>query len=225
MKVKEVADLVGISVRTLHHYDEIGLLKPSEFTESGYRLYSSGDLDLLQQILFFKELGFPLKKIKEIIDSPVFNRQEALLAQRRMLLAKRMQLDEMIQTLDKTIQNIKGEITMSNKEKFKGFHFNENPYEKEARGRWGDAAVNQSNENINAMIKQQKEDLAEICNSIYRKLADLRHLAPDSPEAQAAITEWYDVLNNNFSKYIKWLNPLIPLILWVNSGSLVSEIP
>ncbi len=70
MKVKEVASLVGISVRTLHHYDEIGLLTPDETTESGYRLYSNENLETLQQILFFKELGFPLKKIKDIIMSP-----------------------------------------------------------------------------------------------------------------------------------------------------------
>lgn len=66
MRVKEVADLVGISVRTLHHYDEIGLLTPDETTESGYRLYSNENLETLQQILFFKELGFPLKKLKRL---------------------------------------------------------------------------------------------------------------------------------------------------------------
>ena len=65
MKVKEVAELVGISVRTLHHYDEIGLLTPDEITESGYRVYSEENLETLQQILFFKELGFPLKKLKK----------------------------------------------------------------------------------------------------------------------------------------------------------------
>ena len=88
MRVKEVADLVGISVRTLHYYDEIGLLTPEKTTESGYRLYTDDDLEKLQQILFFKELGFPLKKIKEIINSPSFDRHEALVLQRKMLLDK-----------------------------------------------------------------------------------------------------------------------------------------
>ena len=89
MKVKEIADLVGISVRTLHHYDEIGLLIPEKTTDAGYRVYSDKNLETLQQILFFKELGFPLKKIKEIIDSPSFDRQEALELQHKMLLEKR----------------------------------------------------------------------------------------------------------------------------------------
>src|SRR5690625_7524428 len=97
MKVKEVAELVGISVRTLHHYDHIGLLKPETTTDSGYRIYSDDNLETLQQILFFRELDFPLKKIKEIIYSSLFNREEALEMHRRMLLKKRSQLDKMIQ--------------------------------------------------------------------------------------------------------------------------------
>src|SRR5690554_6287653 len=109
MKIKEVAVLVGISVRTLHHYDEIGLLTPDNTTESGYRIYSDENLETLQQILFFKELGFPLKKIKEIIDSPSFERSEALELQHRMLLEKRNRLDRMIETIRKTIKYSKGE--------------------------------------------------------------------------------------------------------------------
>src|SRR5690554_1303147 len=96
MKVKEVADLVGISVRTLHHYDEIGLLKPEKTTEAGYRLYSDDNLETLQQILFFRELDFPLKKIKEIIQSPSFDRLEALKLHRKMLLDKQNQLNCMV---------------------------------------------------------------------------------------------------------------------------------
>ncbi|RFU68374.1 MerR family transcriptional regulator [Bacillus sp. V59.32b] len=195
MKVKEVADLVGISVRTLHHYDEIGLLTPEEITESGYRLYSEANLEMLQQILFFRELGFPLKKIKEIISSPAFNRQEALELHRQMLLEKRTRLDKMLSTIDKTILHSKGEINMTNQEKFEGFDFSHNPYEQEARERWGDEAVDRSNTKIGQMSKAEQEAMSQEMNEIYRKLAALRNDAPDSKESQAAIKEWYDLLN------------------------------
>lgn len=196
MKVKEVADLVGISVRTLHHYDEIGLLTPEETTESGYRIYSENNLETLQQILFFKELGFPLKKIKEIISSPSFDRAEALELHRKMLLEKRSRINQMIQTIDKTIQHTKGEIEMSNKEKFEGFDFSSNPYEQEARERWGDKAVDESNAKINSMSKNEKKAWEEEFNSIYKELAKIRHESPESEAAQAGIKVWYDFLNS-----------------------------
>ncbi|KEZ48730.1 MerR family transcriptional regulator [Metabacillus indicus] len=196
MKVKEVADLTGISVRTLHHYDEIGLLVPDEVTESGYRIYSSENLETLQQILFFKELGFPLKKINEIISSPTFDRKEALELHRRMLLEKRKRLDQMIETVEKTIQHTKGEIEMSQKEKFKGFDFSHNPYEEEARKLYGDKAVDEANQKAAGM----NQDMQERFNDLYRRLADVRHTAPDSKEAQEAIGEWYTLLNE-FGSY------------------------
>lgn len=191
MKVKEVADLVGISVRTLHHYDEIGLLTPDGVTDSGYRLYSNENLETLQQILFFKELGFPLKKIKEVISSPSFDREEALRLHRKMLLEKRNRLDQMIATVEKTIKHAKGEIEMSQKEKFEGFDFSQNPYEQEARERWGDEAVDKANAKAAGMSKEMQDNF----NNLYRKLADLRHDSPSSEESQAAIGEWYMLLN------------------------------
>ncbi|MED1420190.1 MerR family transcriptional regulator [Bacillus smithii] len=201
MKVKEVADLVGISVRTLHYYDEIGLLVPEETTESGYRLYSDENLETLQQILFFKELGFPLKKIKDIIYNPSFDRQEALELQRQMLMEKRERLDQMIATIEKTIKHMKGEIQMSNKEKFEGFDFRHHPYEEEARNRWGDEAVDRANAKVRNMTKEEQKALSQEMESIYQKLAALRHKSPESEEAHAAIKEWYDFLNNHFNQY------------------------
>ncbi|WP_307893237.1 MerR family transcriptional regulator [Bacillus swezeyi] len=197
MKVKEVADLVGISVRTLHHYDEIGLLTPAEITEAGYRLYSDDDLEKLQQILFFRELDFPLKKIKNILDSPSFDRNEALQMHRKMLLEKRRRLDQMIETIDKTIQFAKGEIEMTNEEKFAGFDFSQNPYEEEARERWGDEAVDKSKAHIAAMSEDERKAMEQRYDAIYRKIAAIRKGEPDSEEAQAAIKEWYDFLNAN----------------------------
>ncbi|SFE17331.1 DNA-binding transcriptional regulator, MerR family [Lentibacillus persicus] len=194
MKVKEAAELAGISVRTLHHYDEIGLLKP-ETTQSGYRLYSKTDLEKLQQILFFKQLGFPLKRIKEIINDPSFNREEALRVQRNMLQEERSRLDNMIATIDKTIRHTKGEIEMNDKEKFEGFDLSHNPYEQEARERWGDKAVDKSNAKIQQRSNDEQKEMSDEFDRIYRSLAAIRDQAPDSDDAQAAIEVWYDYLN------------------------------
>jgi DNA-binding transcriptional MerR regulator len=196
MKVKEVAELTGVSVRTLHHYDEIGLLKPEEVTESGYRIYSAANLETLQQILFFRELGFSLMKIKEIVTDPDYDRNEALAFQRRMLVDKRGQLDRMIAVIDQTIRHHKGEIHMTDKEKFAGFDFTQgNPYEAEARQRWGDKAVDGSKGPWSAVSKEEQEKLGQEMNGIYFKLADLRHLSPESDEAQNAIKLWWEYLN------------------------------
>lgn len=186
-----MADLVGISVRTLHHYDEIGLLKPRKVNAAGYREYFDSHLEVLQQILFFRELGFSLKNIKEIMNSPDFNRDEALRMHKKMLIEKRDRYNQMIETLDKTILYSKGEINMSNKEKFAGFDFSKNLYEQEAREKWGDEVVAQTNKNVMKMSKEKQDQF----NEIYRELAKLRHGSPDSIEAQAAIKRWFDFLN------------------------------
>ncbi|MED5019436.1 MerR family transcriptional regulator [Paenibacillus chibensis] len=195
MMVKDVAELAGISVRTLHHYDDIGLLHPSETTEAGYRVYSDEDLALLQQILFFRELGFPLKQIREIVSRPDFNRREAMELHHKLLLEKRVRLERMIKTLEKTMKHEKGEIEMTNEDKFAGFDFSSNPYEQEARERWGDQAVDESNAKLNQLSKTEQGQLGEEMNAIYRKLAALRNEPPASEEAQQAIGEWYDWLN------------------------------
>lgn len=191
MKVKKVSQLTGVSVRTLHHYDDIGLLTPDCTTVAGYRLYSDDNLATLQQILFFRELGFSLKKIKELLTSPSFSRQEAFEMQRKMLLEKREQLDSMIDTIEKTIQHGRGDIVMTNEEKFKGFDFGKNPYEQEARDRWGDKAVDESNKKS----AQFGPELGEEMNQIYFSLAGIRHMDPSSDEAQAGIGEWFTFLN------------------------------
>jgi DNA-binding transcriptional MerR regulator len=195
MKVKEVSELAGVSVRTLHHYDEIGLLTPEHATEAGYRLYSDRDLETLQQILFFRELDLPLKQIKDILQDPTFDPKEALELHRKMLLEKRRRIDKVLDTLEKTIRQAKGEIHMSNQEKFEGFDFSNNPYEQEARERWGDEAVDASKKKLGGMSQDERKAMEDGMNAIYRKLAALRHDPADSDEAQAAIKEWYDFLN------------------------------
>ena len=133
MNTNEVASLTGVRVRTLHHYDKIGLLCPSRNPENGYREYDERDLDRLQQILFFKECGFPLASIQRLLGSPSFDREKAVALQKKYLLHEKKRIDAMLNTLNKTIQSMKGEITMTPKEKFGGFDLSHNPYEEEAR--------------------------------------------------------------------------------------------
>ena len=111
--ISQVAKLIGVSIRTLQYYDEIGLLTPSELTTAGYRMYDDNALQTLQQILFFKELGFPLKEIKQILDKPDFDRIAAFKKQKELFLLKRNRLDRLIQLLDRLE---KGEQCMSFKE-------------------------------------------------------------------------------------------------------------
>ncbi|MBU3113689.1 MerR family transcriptional regulator [Clostridium lacusfryxellense] len=108
--IKQVSDLTGISVRMLHYYDKIGLLKPNDFTDAGYRLYDDEALETLQQILFFKELDIPLKEVKEIIASAHFDKMQALKSHEKLLVIKRNRLNALIELVNKTL---KGESTMS----------------------------------------------------------------------------------------------------------------
>jgi len=195
LKVKEVAQLVGISVRTLHYYDEIGLLRPEATSQAGYRLYSERNLERLQQILFFKNIGFSLKQIKQIIDDPDFNQLEALQLHRQILLEKRANIDTLIQTVDKTIQHTKGAIQMGAKERFAGFDFSKNEYEQEARERWGDKAIDDSQKKINKMADEERKGFEKQFEQIFRELADIRHLEPKSDQVQTKIGEWYAFLN------------------------------
>ena len=135
MKISEVAKLSGITVRTLHYYDEIGLLKPNKITEAGYRVYSNEDLETLQQILFFRELDFQLNEIKEIMMNPNYDKNKALNKHKELLIEKRERLDGLINLIDKTI---KGDNNMSFKEFDNSkIEENKNKYAEEVKNRWG----------------------------------------------------------------------------------------
>ena len=158
LSIGETSKLTGISVRTLHYYDEINLLKPSEVTESGYRYYDDNALEKLQQILFYRELDFPLKDIKEIISKPDYNSIQALKNHKELLLLKRKRLDKLI----KLVENIiKGESTME----FNEFDMTEiekakEKYAKEVKEKWGDTKAYK--ENLEKTSKYKKEDWEKI---------------------------------------------------------------
>lgn len=136
--VGQVAKLAHISVRTLHHYDELGLLTPSERSEAGYRLYTASDLERLQQVLFYKELGFSLDEIRSIMADPAYNRRDALIAQRELVAEQVLRLQAMLGLIDKTIASLEGGFQMSQEEMFEVFgDFDPTEYEEEVKERWG----------------------------------------------------------------------------------------
>ena len=119
--IKQLADLAGVSIRTLHYYDEIGLLKPTSYGENGYRYYDEQAVLRLQQILFFRELDFSLDDVKDILDQPEFDVLHALREHRQALEQKVTRLNRLINTVDNTISHLKGELEMSQKSFFEGF--------------------------------------------------------------------------------------------------------
>ncbi len=138
-RVGEVSRLAHLSVRTLHHYDEVGLLRPSGRSVAGYRLYSAQDLVKLQQILLYRECGFGLRAIADIMAGPLFDRREALLAQRGLVAERSRRLSAMLGLIDKTLANMEGGAPMSADEMFEVFgDFDPAQYEPEVKERWGD---------------------------------------------------------------------------------------
>ena len=158
--VKALAELAGVTPRTLRWYDQKGLLKPRRATESGYRLYGPEEVDRLQSILFYKELGLELEAVREILDAPGFDRAAALQSHLAALEARRQRLDALILTVEKTIDEAKGGTPMSDREKFEAFkrravEANEERYGKEVRERYGDEAAEGSNEKLLSMTKEE----------------------------------------------------------------------
>ncbi|WP_019423462.1 MerR family transcriptional regulator [Paenibacillus sp. OSY-SE] len=202
-RVKEVANLVGISVRSLHHYDEIGLLKPDTVTPAGYRLYSDDNLATLQQVLFFKEIGFSLEDIKQILGQPNFDRKHALQVHRELLLKKKERIEDIIRTVDRTITSLEGGIVMKKKEMFEGFDMAEieahqRKYAEEAREKYGRDVVDCTMERTS---KYANDDWAAIMASqaaIYNKLIAAMEQGPADPQVQAAVGEWRRHITNNF---------------------------
>ena len=158
--INKLAKLAGVSTRTLRYYDELGLLSPVRISSNGYRIYGQKEIDRLQQILFYRELGVPLEQIKKIMSPRDFDGGAALRNHLAALLARRKQLDLLIYNVEKTIKAAKGEAIMSDKEKFDGFiqklvGDNECQYGEEIRAKYGDDAVDRSNARIRGMTEEQ----------------------------------------------------------------------
>ena len=197
--VKQVSDLTGLSIRMLHHYDRIGLFKPSKFSESGYRLYSDSDLEVLQQILFFKELDFPLKEIKSIINSPSFDRKKAFTNHKELLILKRNRLNKLIKLVDKTL---KGELEMS----FKEFDISEIEEVQKKYAQEAEELYCNTDEYKEYQLKTGRynkndwERIGEKIDKIFKRFADIMDKGADSQEAQNLVKQWQDFITENFYK-------------------------
>jgi len=173
--INKLAKLAGISTRTLRHYDEIGLLSPRRSSSNGYRIYGQKEVDQLQHILFYRELGLPLEEINRVVSSDDFNRADALHAHLSALLAKRNQLDALIFNVEKTLASTKGEMTMSDKEKFEGFgeklvKQNEALYGEEIREAYGDGVIDASKRQVKGMTKEQYDEVETLSETFNQTL-------------------------------------------------------
>ena len=173
--INKLARLAGVSARTLRYYEEAGLLTPRRVSSNGYRIYGGEEVDLLQQILFYRELGVPLEEIRRILRSGEFSGAMALESHLSALRARRCQLDALIATVEKTILAKKGETDMSDNEKFEGFKQklvddNETRYGAEVRAKYGQDAVNRSNAKVMGMSKEQYDEVERLSLEINETL-------------------------------------------------------
>ncbi|HEX6304046.1 MAG TPA: MerR family transcriptional regulator [Anaerolineales bacterium] len=196
--IKEIADLAGVTTRTLRYYDEIGLLEPADTGDNGYRYYDQGSLLRLQQILFFRELDVPLKDIHLIMSRPDFSLLRALEEHRASLENRAKRLGKLIDTVDRTIETIKGDQIMTAKDYFEGF--DETQYEEEARQRWGNTPqYAQSQKKWASYSKEQKDAIkVEGGRLTIRMVSDDPNASPDDPDVQAAIGEYHAYINKYF---------------------------
>ena len=173
--IKQLAELSGLTKRTLRYYDEIGLLKPGRINSSGYRVYSQIEIDKLQQILFYRTLGVNLKSILKIINSPNFDELQALKEHLKKLTKQKEQLETLVNNVEKTIMVKERRMNMSNEERFKGFKKeliaeNEEKYGREIREMFGKETVRQSNERVKKMSKAEHENIIKIENELIETL-------------------------------------------------------
>jgi len=207
--VQKLGRLAGISTRTLRYYDEIGILKPARVNSSGYRIYGEAEVDRLQQILFYRELGMSLEAIHEIVSAPQFNGLQALMEHREQLIGKRKQLDLLIANVDKTIASREGRQTMTDQEKFEGFkqqliNENEKKYGQEIREKYGDETVERSNKKLKGMTEEEYAEATRLAEEITAVLAEAYETGDPAGEPAQKAAElhkrWLTLYWSEYSK-------------------------
>lgn len=215
--VQELARLAGVSVRTLHFYDEVGLLKPAQLGQNGYRYYAETELLRLQQILLFKELDFPLKDIKTILDSKNFNLKEALLDQKRWIGLKKDRLRRLMQTIDKTLQKLNQQSTMTDDQLYGDLSDEKQAqYLEEARQKWGHTeAFKQSQERVKRMGKEGLAKVLKAAGELTQAIArEMQAGSPaESPQVQALIAQHYDGLRAFYEPTLEMYRGLAQLYI------------
>ena len=194
LTIHEVSQLTGVSIRTLHYYDEIGLLIPARISEAGYRLYDDDNLLTLQDILLFRELEFPLKEIRTIIQSPHFDRKQALMDQLGLLKLKRERMDDLISLTERLIK--KGDKTMS----FKPFDKQKiEAYKAMAKEVWGQTEAYKEYEQKDAAQSDiEKRANAENMMDIFYEFGDMKTKDPADPEVQAQVKKLQDFITDHY---------------------------
>lgn len=193
--VKKLAKLAGVSVRTLHLYDKIGLLKPSARTEARYRLYGEEELLRLQQILFYRELDFSLKDICTILDNPAFDIVQALHGHREALLAKKERLNTLIGTVDKTLLKLKNKAMLQIEDLYEGIPQDKaQAWRAEAMEKWGKESILEAEDNMRNLTKEEIKVLKTSLSDISEKLTGLMHGDPGSAEVQQLIASRYQII-------------------------------
>ncbi len=194
--VKQMAKHSGISVRTLHFYDQKGLLKPCGYEANGYRIYGQNELLRLQQIMFFRELDFKLEEIKDIIDKPGFDISQALRDHRRLLEGKIARYRQLIKTVDSTMLKIKGAHEMNEKEYYAGFsREQQEKYKKEIRQKYGSKALDESEERMKNWSKEDFESINQESDRIFSTIKDNMAQGFNSPAVQDQIKRLHSWLN------------------------------
>lgn len=183
--------MAGITPRTLHFYDEIGLLKPSRVGDNGYRYYGEEALLRLQQILLFREMDMPLENIKLIMGQRDFDVLAALESHREKLRIRIAQLERLIATVDKTIIHLEGKIEMSQKQYFEGFSEEQQAkYENEAMQIYDPAVVKSANQKWKNYTAAEKQRIGDEGNAVYEDMLQAMQEGASSPEAQACVERW-----------------------------------
>ncbi|MFN2166742.1 MAG: MerR family transcriptional regulator, partial [Anaerolineae bacterium] len=187
--VSQLARMAGVTVRTLHHYDQIGLLRPTARTEAGYRLYREPELLRLQQILFFKELDMPLEQIRQVLDDPGFDQVTALEQHRRLLQRRMERLAHLLNTIDRTIDRLtEADMTLTDEELYAGFTTEQiERYKREARERYGTAVVEESERKAKKMSREQWQAVGAEGEAVTVALAALAGREPGDPEVQVLV--------------------------------------